>query len=432
MLELITVLVSIFVSFAEVYMIFMLFDTFYERRLNHSAIYFFSGMAYIAVLWIFGRIDIVILKLFVAVISVAIITLILYSGEIRSRIMHLFTYFLVLVSCDLLVYYTANYFVIKSPYGVAADEAGNIPLAIISKLFQFTICSIIIRAGQQREERLLAKDFMALMFVSAISLMTAIVLCFHSAMLLNTRIILNIFAAIGLLLLNFAIYYLFSRSKRLAVTEKEKELLEQRRAFEVEKFSEIEKLQQNIDILRHDMRHHIGAMQSMMREGGGNERVTEYLREVDAEISRNAPKYFEGNTVVDAVLHGKLNKARELGIDLQVSLNMDKDVSVDKMDLCSIFSNALDNAFEAQRGEEKGRYVKLNAQQRGSFLSIKVANPCAGRLKTDSSGNILSTKLGSGHGIGLKSVDRVAKKYNGKLDPKLENGIFTLSILLNI
>lgn len=424
--------VSLFVSFFEVYMAFMILNSFYKHKYNNRYIYIFSGALYIVLLWVLGDIEIngnIYLKLIVAVALVVIIALTLYSGGAFAKIIHVFTYFTVDISCDLLVYYVGNYFTQKTPYGVALDEIENIPLAIISKLLQFTIYSIIIRFGKQKEHKLLTKDFLALIFISVISLITAIALFFQSSMSLYVRGVINIIVSLGVLMLNFFMYYLFTRSKRLAVTEKEKELLEQKSAFEIEKFSELEKLQRNIDILRHDMKNHLSVAQRLMSVDG--EKAREYIQEVTEEITRNSPD-FGGNTVVDAVLHGKLLKARELGIELDISLNMDKDVAVDKMDLCSIFSNALDNAIEAQASPGPGRYVMLSTRQKDSFLSIKVVNPCCGMLKTDTNRKILSTKAGGNHGIGLKSIARVVEKYDGQLDYRLEDGLFSLSIIMNV
>ena len=63
------------------------------------------------------------------------------------------------------------------------------------------------------------------------------------------------------------------------------------------------------------------------------------------------------------------------------------------------------------------------------WLIIAVENPIADKPKKDRAGQYISTK-GKGHGYGMESMERAARKYGGRVQTEATAQKFTVEILL--
>jgi signal transduction histidine kinase len=43
-----------------------------------------------------------------------------------------------------------------------------------------------------------------------------------------------------------------------------------------------------------------------------------------------------------------------------------------------------------------------------------------------------TTKSGSGHGFGLRSIERIAEKHSGTMSLRTEGGVFKLSVVMRV
>lgn len=102
-------------------------------------------------------------------------------------------------------------------------------------------------------------------------------------------------------------------------------------------------------------------------------------------------------------------------------------------DICMILGNCLDNSFDAvsKIDDAKHKIVKVEIIYRKNSLLLLISNPYVGNLKQDIDGNFVTTKPDAeNHGIGLNSVRKAAKKYDGLVNISTENNVFTVQILL--
>lgn len=67
-----------------------------------------------------------------------------------------------------------------------------------------------------------------------------------------------------------------------------------------------------------------------------------------------------------------------------------------------------------------------------SFIMV-MKNPFEGELKKDPEGRLLTTgKHPQRHGYGLRSIMRIAEKYDGETIIRNDNGCFVLTVILNL
>jgi histidine kinase-, DNA gyrase B-, and HSP90-like ATPase len=102
------------------------------------------------------------------------------------------------------------------------------------------------------------------------------------------------------------------------------------------------------------------------------------------------------------------------------------------MDLCSLISNLLDNAIEANcKLDMTKRRLQIEIKPYNNMLLLFISNSSNGIYLYGGNGNLLTTKTSNKneHGIGIKRINEIVKKYNGiiEFDPGTE--IFSVSIL---
>lgn len=137
-----------------------------------------------------------------------------------------------------------------------------------------------------------------------------------------------------------------------------------------------------------------------------------------------------GNRVLDVVLGEKRAVSSRRGIELTTFVDGKLLDFMEELDLYSLIGNALNNAIDAASRLPKGEgYIILTTSAEGGMVTIHLENPYSGEL-------VMERHLPKSqrderyHGFGMKSMERIAKKYNGTLAVKAENGIFYLDIIL--
>jgi sensor histidine kinase regulating citrate/malate metabolism len=275
----------------------------------------------------------------------------------------------------------------------------------------------------------MAKDFLALTFVSFVSLYITMTLTVKDSVSDNMAAIINLCISLGLFIANIFIFNLFLKSSKYAKIEMEQSLILQNIESSEKRYGEVIAIQNQIRSMWHDINNHIAVVKGMVASEEGS--AAKYIDELEKKIGEYASHVAFGNTIIDSVLYTKTAKAKELGIEINSSLEMDKNIRISPIDLCTIFSNALDNAIEACEEVDPGkRFILLKAVQNQGFLFIKIINSSENRKK---SGNefLTTKKEKSRHGIGLKSIQNAADSYSGTVNTDYKDGIFELSILLN-
>lgn len=178
----------------------------------------------------------------------------------------------------------------------------------------------------------------------------------------------------------------------------------------------------------HDLKHLIAVMRAepdaALRE--------EWLDRLENDIRAYEVQNKTGNKVLDTLLTAKMVTCQKHGITMTVVADGKCLSFMDKMDICTIFGNALDNAIEYERKiEEKEKrmvHLKLNTQKQ--FVLFQMENYCPKPPKFWG-GLPLTTKLDTAnHGYGLKSIQYTVKKYGGRMTVKTEQDWFVLKVLI--
>lgn len=188
--------------------------------------------------------------------------------------------------------------------------------------------------------------------------------------------------------------------------------------------------QKNTMIYRHDMRHHLALIGGFAAEGD-IQKIKEYLASTQADIELLSPIRYCENEVVNLILSSFNTKARKENVDISADIKLPEKLKMDDTELCSLLSNALDNAIfaAAQLDDEKLRKVYIRAVINTDKLIISTENAYIGKIEMDDE-LPKSNKKEARHGFGIKSMISIIERHGGLYSFETEGNIFILQILL--
>ena len=199
---------------------------------------------------------------------------------------------------------------------------------------------------------------------------------------------------------------------------------------EQRKYNEL--IARNEDVLkkqRHDLHHHLIAIRELAENG--NEKLSDYLDTLSKNIPTAHISYCE-NKAVSAILSHYAEICRGEQIEFHAKLIVPEMRKTPlNSDLAIIFGNLLENAIEAcMKIDKEKRFIRIGSDISYDMLIITMDNSYDGNfLSVD--GRFRSTKR-EGFGIGLSSVQSVARKYCGDAKFEDKDGYFQSSVYMRI
>ena len=225
---------------------------------------------------------------------------------------------------------------------------------------------------------------------------------------------------------------ILSAGRNLFEREKtENELLKQQNAYYRARYEEYEKKWAELGRLRHDMRNQYALEMTYLQNGQYEKLYKLYVAALD-ELKTGNTIVSTGNIGVDSILNYKITVAQQKEICVEKDIKAVGKITIDDRDMNRLVGNLFDNAIEAVgdlETEQKKIYVKLRADKAVFLLVVK--NPYQGERRQQEAEMPKTTKKDKkNHGIGLKVVNDIIKKYHGKLEIKDEENVFSVSAFL--
>lgn len=178
---------------------------------------------------------------------------------------------------------------------------------------------------------------------------------------------------------------------------------------------------------RHDYKNHMLVVHALL-ENGQTDEARQYLSAMQEPLHDAMRKIKSGNFVADTILNHMAQTAAQTEAALHFTGHIPSD-GIRSEDLCTIFSNLLDNAVEACQKEGGARDIFVEAKTtQGSFM-LSISNPTH---NADSSTRSTTKADKRNHGFGLKNVERAVKKYGGTLTTSVAKGTFSADVLLRL
>lgn len=239
--------------------------------------------------------------------------------------------------------------------------------------------------------------------------------------LLRIILFLSTLGVYSLLLSNFR------RTRELQCLQDEKTIMISQMNVAKEQLSALRHTQEQASIYRHDLRHHFTLLQGYLAKGEITSAMN-YIGQAQSDIEAVTPSFYSINNTVNLLLSSYTAKAKPLGIVFQIEADLPAIIPLPETEICAILSNGLENAVTATaKVEIEDKTIRVLCRIHKGNLLICIQNPYEGEILMK---NGIPQSNMEGHGLGIKSIEMLAKKHDGYCSFLLENGIFILKVVL--
>lgn len=246
---------------------------------------------------------------------------------------------------------------------------------------------------------------------------------------------LNITEALGstwifFLLVFFMLFAAVAGYKKYRDTKEKSGLMELQQYYLENNMDDMRELYESSSRNYHDIKNHLNAIYQMVSDGRQREALS-YIEKISEPFRQLDRRLWTGNPMLDMIINCKVQECKKEGISFGVEADIVPRLPVENQDICTIFSNLLDNAVEScGKLPAPERWIRLKIRQRNSTLLVNCQNPVGKRPQT-AGGRLLTAKPDrSVHGIGMQNIQRAVAKYDGYFAYTFDQEVFDAVITL--
>lgn len=303
---------------------------------------------------------------------------------------------------------------------------------ITTKALYFSAVYILSKFNSKKARIKNSGDF-SLSFLPIVSVSSAIIFNYILTKVNLDHTIYVAFAIISFILL-FANVFVFLIHERIisALTQNAEYQLEiQKAEINREYYTELEHQYELSSILIHDIKKHLEIIKDYARDKNFD-KIENYIDSVYKGNEIPIIKKYSNNKLVNVIISRYSNLCNNSNITMSVDVRNVDFSFINESDLTSLLNNLLENAYEASI-LSKDKIINLTIDKKNEkYVMFYVSN------SADTSpiiiGDLFSTtkKDKTCHGFGIKSIKKIAKKYQGNAEFYYDdkNKIFYSSILL--
>lgn len=236
------------------------------------------------------------------------------------------------------------------------------------------------------------------------------------------------FSMLGAGILCFILIYRFAQNN-----EKLKKM-ELKLKFEQDKTNYFEALQQQSEKTRkmsHDITNHLRVIQMLSAENK-LENVQKYSQNLLNEYSTNV-KVFCSNSFVNSMLLYYDSVAVTNNVKFTANADVTENLQIPPIDLVSIISNILDNAFEAcNAATDNEKTIEITISTKNNAFICNCKNSYSGIVNKSGNKLLTSKKDKINHGLGSEIIKDTASRYGGTYKFENNNNYFCVMVYIPI
>lgn len=349
-----------------------------------------------------------------------VLGLILYNYSYNDNVIKIslicFMFWMAMVGLEAL---SISIVVFFNSLNAAADVLENnifkLEVTILSKLLLIGIIPII--KGYRVHLEIKSKEFIYIMIPIVTNIISIVLILSFKMSLINDSSIQNLImllVSILLLMSSITLIIIVGKIIKSNSLKLENEIMKEKIESQYRHYLEIQKSQMKVRKLYHDLNNHLLCIENMEYNTRNS---NEYIENLKAELKGSYCIKSSGNMILDIIIKEKMNICNDNNINFFYDINFSKCNFIEMIDVCSIFSNLLDNAIEASNKIDnvEKRNIRIIGNIVNSFFVIKCENYKLNKI-TKKKNKIVSDKKDKFlHGIGIESIKNSVQKYNGNL-----------------
>lgn len=240
-------------------------------------------------------------------------------------------------------------------------------------------------------------------------------------------IIVEVIPQLAIIVIAITIYIVIEMKKENEERIKEKQVYN-RLETKNDYYEKVEESQNQIRRLYHDMNNHLYNIQMMNKSSEG---ASEYILSLQNELNEARKTRVSGNSLFDIIVDEKMNICKNKGIEFDIDVDSKNTGFIKNIDMSSILANILDNAIEAcDKMISNKKYIKLTSMWADDMFVIICENSKENKVKKIGDRFITDKFNKSEHGIGIKSVEKSVKNYDGNMMIFCDYNLFKVKIMI--
>ena len=297
----------------------------------------------------------------------------------------------------------------------------------ISKTLYFLVCSILARFAKKEKTNI---KFPIILYLYPIIIVASLLvfwsICAKSNIDYSQQIALAIISGslfFSIILLFIIYQHSIEKENKLFLLQNEFDKIETDKAY----YDILEKQNQELMIYVHDAKKHL----STIKELNKNPVIDDYVNTMTDALKAHSNSCHSGNHLLDVIINKYETECQLKNIKFSFDVKLCNLNFVHSYDLVAILNNLLDNAVEAAVNSEN-TFVSISTNYTNTYAVITISNSCNNPPITSNNKLITTKENKTKHGIGIKSVKRTLKKYDGDLNWEYDesNKIFITTVML--
>ncbi|MDD5924093.1 MAG: GHKL domain-containing protein [Clostridia bacterium] len=304
---------------------------------------------------------------------------------------------------------------------------------LIINLLNIGALWVILALFKQKEGPKNRFDFIASLCIPILSI---VIVCSMFLMLTKTNpseeiYIYYLIVVMALLGITVFTVYMIKYLGKQGEIEKQLELSQQREALYKEGA-----LRENAQIealgkAKHDISNKLRCIHEFQSKHNYDE-ASKLCKETMDEIASIYTPLETDNSILNAIVNVKLEKANSAGITCDLRIKSDLKDYYDNYDIISIVGNLCDNAIEylSDNPDVTPRTIELNTKEHMAYYIITCSNPIKESV-LENNPELKTTKEDTAfHGKGVGIINSIAEKYGGRAVFQERDGWFLASAFL--
>lgn len=402
----------------EAFILWWYCSSLFESKFSKKFECFIMSLGYICLFFVFLLNNFVINLLSILVINYVIIIL-LYDVRWYSSLFHSLILITILTLSELILVGFNSQISSNVLYEHSSDYY-SVTLVTLSKLFYFIILRFILKILKGKKENNHTPGIVGVLlntipFISIFIIVTFILILLQSNIPHHFKLMLSV-CSIFLLLINILIFWIHHYTQKNNYEFTNMQIQLQKEYDTSQYYKNLLQQNENQSILIHDINKHLQSI-AKLNEQNNQEKIKDYIEQLVSSSDLKETALVCDNELLNSILCYYIQLCKKKNIQFKIDIRKNLFKNFEYNDLTSLFCNLLDNAVEAC-SYISDAYIELSVtyQPNADITVINIQNTCKTIPSFNKNGNPISTKNDrTKHGFGLKSVQRIIKKYNGNI-----------------
>jgi hypothetical protein len=311
-------------------------------------------------------------------------------------------------------------------------------LAVSSKTLYYLTIQLTIRLFEGRKDSPEKDNFSVLLLccvpvISTLITLTFILIGFETTIPNNINWLI-IISSFLLLFINVCVYFIYTYTQKVSHEQLQLQLQLQKEKSDDAYYKMLLEQNENQQILIHDIKKHLHSILDLLNTAS----ISDANHYIEQLLQSNALKkkiHFCDHNTMNLILSRYRELCHQNNINLFIDIRKNTINFMNSQELSALFGHLLENATEAAIGMPEA-FIELSVKQIASNqLLISMINSCNSIPQQTVTGEFISQKKNfKNHGIGMRSIKKIVKNYNGSLDTyfKDEDRTFHTIITMSI